>query len=313
MDSVSQFVLGAAVGVWVSPKKTPKIALISGLIATIPDLDIFLDYGNDLLNTVNHRGFSHSLFYLTLFAPFLAVILFKFVKTLSFYRWLVLVWLVLVTHALLDSFTIYGTALFLPFSEKRVMLGSIFIIDPIYTLPLVFSLIYLLSRKSAKFNYLVLMFSTIYLIWSVLAQYIVLSHRGLESVRSFATPTPFNTYLWRTVSVDEKYISQEFVYFIDALKLGDFYIQKTIPKDIKNNQDLFTNDYIKHYANFSSGFYNLKVDGDKLILYDLRMGTIFNPVFRFVVAQKVGEEWQSIMPYKLKTERSFKGMFGDGR
>ena len=45
-------------------------------------------------------------------------------------------WLALVTHPLLDAMTVYGTQLALPFSDHPFGVGSIFIIDPLYTLPL---------------------------------------------------------------------------------------------------------------------------------------------------------------------------------
>lgn len=101
--------LGASIGLAVSPIKTRRIALISGLVATIPDLDIFINYGNDLANVVNHRGFSHSLLFLSLLAPALARLLKKIDKKtlLTYRRWLVLCFLVLTIHPLLDSLTIF--------------------------------------------------------------------------------------------------------------------------------------------------------------------------------------------------------------
>ena len=48
-----------------------------------------------------------------------------------------MVWLCLVTHPLLDAFTVYGTQILLPFSDYPVGWSTLFIIDPLYTLPLV--------------------------------------------------------------------------------------------------------------------------------------------------------------------------------
>ena len=45
------------------------------------------------------------------------------------------VFLCLTTHALLDALTIYGTQLFWPVWKEPIALGSMFIIDPAYTLP----------------------------------------------------------------------------------------------------------------------------------------------------------------------------------
>ena len=85
-----------------------------------------------------HRTESHALFYLTLLSPLLAWLWLQCGSTTSSLRrtWLA-VWLVLVTHPLLDTMTVYGTQLALPFSNYPFGVGSIFIIDPLYTLPLV--------------------------------------------------------------------------------------------------------------------------------------------------------------------------------
>jgi inner membrane protein len=297
MDSITQFVLGASVGIALSPKKTPKVAIISGCIATLPDLDILLDYGNDLDNIVNHRTFSHAFFYLTIFTPFLAIILAKFFKFMSFYRWWFLTWLVLITHIILDAFTIFGTGLFLPFNDMRVMIGSIFIIDPLYTLPLLFSLIYLLIKKQAKYNKLALIISTIYLIWTFIVQSFL-----IPNGKSFATPTPFNSFLWRVVEVESGSAKQYFV---------NIFGQKSTAKSIKLNHNLsnINPGVIKKYANFSSGFYRLEVKNNQLILSDLRMGNIFHPVFSFIIATKVNGAWQQIKPQKLQNQLSFANAF----
>lgn len=74
MDSLSQLALGASLGVAVMGRRTAvwKAALWGGMAGTLPDLDVFIDYGEPLASMVNHRGASHSLFYLTLLSPLLA-------------------------------------------------------------------------------------------------------------------------------------------------------------------------------------------------------------------------------------------------
>ena len=44
--------------------------------------------------------------------------------------------LALVTHPLLDAFTVYGTQLLWPLPMRPVMWSSVFIIDPLYTFSL---------------------------------------------------------------------------------------------------------------------------------------------------------------------------------
>ena len=304
MDSITQFSLGAAIGIAISPKKTPKIAIISGLLASLPDLDILIHYSNDLESVVNHRGFSHSLFFLTLVSPLLALIVFKVFNHISYFRWWLITFLVLITHTLLDSFTIYGTSLFLPFSDEKIMLGSIFVIDPIYTLPLLISFVYLLIRKKPwliqgkSFNTMALVFSQLYLLFGIAMQQIL-----TPAGHAFATPTPFNSYLWRIVKVDEENISE---YFVDI-----FGNQKSAVS-IKNQQSLksISPENANKYAKFSSDFYNLKVDNNQLILQDLRMGNIKNPIFSFVIAEKIDNKWQQIQPRRYPVKVNISAAFG---
>ena len=73
MDSLTQIVLGAAVGEAVLGKKLGNRAMLWGAIAgTIPDLDVFIKYFTDeITSTELHRGVSHSL----VFSIIMAVIL----------------------------------------------------------------------------------------------------------------------------------------------------------------------------------------------------------------------------------------------
>ena len=79
MDSLTQIVLGAAVGEAVLGKKIGNRAMLWGGIAgTIPDLDVFIKlFTDELTSTELHRGISHSLFFSLLMAPILAWLVHK--------------------------------------------------------------------------------------------------------------------------------------------------------------------------------------------------------------------------------------------
>ena len=51
-------------------------------------------------------------------------------------RWCLALLAAMATHPLLDGLTIYGTQLLQPFTDEAFGVGSMFIIDPLYTLPL---------------------------------------------------------------------------------------------------------------------------------------------------------------------------------
>ena len=74
MDSLTQIVLGAAVGEVVLGKKIGNKAMLWGAIAgTIPDLDVYQSLLYDSLKANElHRGISHSLLFSLLMAPLLA-------------------------------------------------------------------------------------------------------------------------------------------------------------------------------------------------------------------------------------------------
>ena len=82
MDSLTQIVLGAAVGEAVLGKKIGNKAMLWGAIAgTIPDLDVFIKLFTDpITSTELHRGISHSLFFSIVMAPVLAWLVSKYQK-----------------------------------------------------------------------------------------------------------------------------------------------------------------------------------------------------------------------------------------
>jgi inner membrane protein len=220
MDSLTQIALGAAVGTAVLGRKAgPKAALWGAVCGTLPDLDVLLPYGDPVKDFTFHRAESHSLFWLTVASPGLAWIIARLNRRLAgvgFRDWLLLVWLALVTHPLLDAFTVYGTQLLLPFSDYPVGVGSVFIIDPLYTVPLIVGVIAALRLRSRdparalRWNAAGLALSTLYLGWTVAAQSHVegVFHRTvaatpLAAARVLVTPTPFNSLLWRVVVMDD--------------------------------------------------------------------------------------------------------------
>lgn len=316
MDSISQFVLGASVGLAISPQKSVRIALIGGLVATLPDLDVFIDYGDAVSNIVNHRSFTHSALILSLFSLPLAFILQKiWQQIMSYWRWVFFAFSILLTHVALDSLTIYGTQVLWPFDVPSVMVGSIFIIDINYTLPLLISFIWLLRKKylpiifGLSINTWVLLLSTLYLALSMVLQNYVnnivpkpISHNSIN--RSLVTPTPSNLVIWRVVLMDDKYVYENFYnLFTGAGKWNKIAHQQ-------QNFQLGANLALKKYKKFSHGFYRLLQKNDKLIISDLRMGTTNMPVFNLAIAEKKNSIWQPIKAKKQKSRFGFKKMFG---
>ncbi len=305
MDSVSQLVLGSAIGVAVMGRRTAvwKAALWGGIAGTLPDLDALIDFGDPVRNMIYHRAESHGLFYLTLLAPMMAWLVSKIHgEPALFKRWCVALWLALFTHPLLDWFTIYGTQLLQPFSAHPFGIGSMFIIDPLYTLPLLLGLIFALSMKQfagLRWNALALIFSCAYLAWSVIAQVqverIVRKQLG-ERATFFVTPTPLNTVAWRIVVKRDADYLEGFYSFLDTNQNIEFDSFPNQPKLIEALKDNWA---ANRMASFTHGFYSLREVKGQAILTDLRMGQEPGYAFQFALAEREGSTWKSIVPEQI--------------
>ena len=181
MDSLTQIVLGAAVGEAVLGKKVGNKAMLYGAIAgTIPDLDVFASHFTDTVTALSvHRGFSHSIFFSVLFAPIFGWLVSRYETLRDFKSWSWLFFLAFVTHPILDAHTTWGTQLFWPF-DVRLAFKTIFVIDPIYTLPfLVFLILAMTQKRTAEkrqfYNKMGLWVSSCYLILTFFLKWIAFS------------------------------------------------------------------------------------------------------------------------------------------
>lgn len=297
MDSLSQVALGAAVGVAVMGRRTAvwKAALWGAVAGTLPDLDVFIDHGDPIRNMVLHRAETHAPFWLTLFSlPFAAAIARLHGEWARWRRWWLAMWLALVTHPLLDGMTVYGTQLGLPFTDHPYGVGSMFIIDPLYTVPLLAGALWALgsrgSRTGLRANAAGLLLSTAYLGWSVVAQQHVtqiaraaLAAQGIEAERLLVTPTAFNTVLWRVVAVSGAHYHEGFYSLRDpepSLAFDRFERGTALVPELQGI------DGVQRIMAFSHGFYKLHPQDQRLLITDLRMGQEPTYTFSFAVAER---------------------------
>lgn len=293
MDSLSQIALGAAVSVAVMGRRTAvwKAAAWGAVAGTLPDLDVFIDHGNAIHNMVLHRAETHAPFWLTLFSlPFAAGIARLHGEWAQWRRWWLAIWLALVTHPLLDTMTVYGTQLALPFSDHPFGVGSVFIIDPLYTLPLLVGTVWAMSTRKLKANTAGLVLSTAYLAWGVVAQQQVervaqasLAAQGITAERVLVTPTAFNSVLWRVVAVAGDSYHEGFYSLLDAtprIAFDRFSRGNALAAEVQGI------DGVQRISAFSKGFYKLQQDGARVKITDLRMGQEPAYTFSFVVAER---------------------------
>lgn len=133
MDPLTHVVTGVALS-QVVPAPSRGLAALAGVaFALLPDLDYLLIYHDRLAFIKYHRGFTHSLTGLLLFAC-LGAGLGRLLGGPRWFRALLLIGLlVLASHLFLDWATSYGTQLLNPFTRAKFTLDWLFIIDPIFT------------------------------------------------------------------------------------------------------------------------------------------------------------------------------------
>lgn len=289
MDSLTQIALGSAVSVAVMGRKTAvwKAALWGAIAGTLPDLDAFIDHGNAVLNMTRHRAESHALFYLTLAAPLLAWLVTRVHREAAlFKRWWLALWLTLITHPLLDTMTVYGTQLLQPFSDYPFGVGSVFIIDPAYTLPLIVGVVaalWLKGQRGLRWNTAGLLLSTLYLGLGVLAQQQAtqvarasLKTQAIAAEGLLVTPTPFNAVLWRLVATTPDTYREGYYSLLDDTQ----NIRWTVHQ---RGQALMASygaePSVRRIAAFSHGFFRLSEERGHLLVTDLRMG--MEPYYTF--------------------------------
>lgn len=296
MDSVTQIVLGAAVGEKILGRKIGNRAMLYGAIAgTIPDLDVVIGLFLDPLSAVEiHRGFSHSILFFSILSPLLGWFIARREKDskVSVINGASLVFWALFTHALLDAFTTWGTQLLWPMAYKFAF-RSIFVVDPLYTIPFLFCLIMAMRKARTDYNRTQwnnrgLKISSAYLMLTLVLKGVTyykfqwaITLSGLEVVALETKPTPLNTILW-TATAETK----------TAYWIGDYSFFDTRPivfNAYPKNRELldgFMQDKtILRLVDLSEGNYTVTKKDGKLYFNDLRFGLLnrntTNPEFAF--------------------------------
>ena len=308
MDSLSQIVLGGAIAAAIAPAGHRRAALLAGAaLGTLPDLDALVIplLGGDAVDQMTmHRSVSHSLFVL----PWLAALIWAWFRRRGGrvadapMRWFWAIQLALITHPLLDAFTVYGTQLWWPLSPPPTMWASVFIIDPLYTLWLLIACVvaWIVRERPLAQRALVagLALSTAYLGWSLVAKAQVdraadqaLTAMGLPDAPRFSVPMPFNTLLWRVVAMTpEGYVEAERSLVADRGPMR-FRAQRSDVAALRAVADF---DRVARLRWFNHGFMKAEECKGRLIVSDLRMGLEPDYIFNFVVAERNSPRWRAV-------------------
>jgi len=291
MDSVTQIVLGAACGEIALGKKIGNKALLFGAIGgTIPDLDVFIGtafYSNAIDAMAFHRGFMHSIVFAFIASYFLGLFIHKFYNTgkrittdTTRKDWILLFFLSIFTHPLLDSFTPYGTQLFLPFSDYRVAFNNISVADPAYTIPFLICLIVTMffnrtNTKRMKWAKAGIYISSTYLLFTLGNKIYIDSvfkksfeKANISYLRFRAQPTLLNNMLWYGIAETKTDYKIGYYSLFDKSNVVQTFVSipKNDPIENLNHPDLKTLTW------FSDNYYFVekKENPSKIIYNDLR-------------------------------------------
>lgn len=294
MDSFTQIALGIAIAEVCAGKKLKnKTVLYGAVLGTIPDLDVLVGLFLNPVDTILiHRGISHSLFLFLFLSPILGWIISKIEREkINFIQASGMVFWCLFTHVLLDMFTSWGTQILWPL-DYRFALKTIFVIDPLYTIPLVITLILVWKTKDTilRKKYIIrgLFISSFYLLLSCFIKIYALNQfekaltkQGIHYSEIIVKPTAFNLILWNAnVATQKNYL------------LGDYSLFDTQPisftaysKNKNLESQLIGNSDFEKLKKASEGWYIISQKNQSLYFNDLRFGLLNddpkNPQFAF--------------------------------
>lgn len=306
MDSLTQAVLGASVAYVVGGRVLGRRALVVGaVVGSLPDLDVLVPYDDAVANFTYHRSWSHSYFTLSALAVFFTLTARSWFHRygLSLRRTFLMLWLVLVTHPLLDSFTVYGTQVLWPISDFPVAWGTIFIIDPLFTLPMLIAIGLVLARERAgtqrpgisnharsglSIMRTGLCVSFFYLCITVVLFFYVtnsvrpaFAQQGVTPDRFLVLPTP-GSVLWRVVGRRPDQYMESFHSLLKPTRELQFMHFDTNDELLKPLADFQP---VERLRWFTRGFYAADLENNSVIVSDLRMGVEAQYVFRFEVGR----------------------------
>jgi len=285
MDSITQATLGAAVGEALLGKKAGyKAPLLGAVIGTLPDLDIL---ANPFMTVVEqiyfHRSISHSFFTVIVAAPLLGLLLNRYIKNeqSGWKTWWKFSFWILLTHILIDIPTTYGTQVFQPFSNYPLATDIIFIVDPLFTLPVLTGVIIaLFMRRDSGIRLWVnragLILGASYMLWATGIKAHVHSwfSAKFENVNGYyeklkTMPNGPTTLFWSGFALKNDTLSVATYSVFNSAGNPDSH---KIPRNSHLIQDFLHTDEIEVVLWFSRGYYHVEETSDGFLFYDLRFG-----------------------------------------
>ncbi|HWR32651.1 MAG TPA: metal-dependent hydrolase [Chitinophagaceae bacterium] len=287
MDSFTHIALGACIGDAFAGKQLGKRAMFLGAVAqSVPDIDFVASFwSNTSENLLAHRGFTHSILFVLLITPLLALLAERWHRPhdISIRKWMLFFGAQAFIHLLIDGMNVYGVGWFEPFSHHRISYNWIFVADPFYSvwLGIAFVVLLGLKKKHPKRSWWVRFgvgMSSIYLLYCGLNKIKidndvrdVFRKQHISYNSYFTTPTPLNNWLWYVVAENDSGFNIGYRSLFDKERKIDFHFvprNDSILKPVSDHEDL------QKLIRFSKGYYSVQKWNDTLVFNDLRFGQI---------------------------------------
>ena len=197
--------------------------------------------------------------------------------------------------------TIYGTQIFWPFDTTPRAIPVLFIIDPLFTLPILSGVLAMLVLKrnhalGRHLNRAGLFLSLVYLTWAICAGEMVegrvrekLARQGVSYSQLISSPAPFTTLLWRVVGIEKDRYFETYISLFDGNTplFVDFY-----PRNLSLMTGIEEHPPVVKLKWFTRGYYTFSTVDEYVIMTDLRMGS--EPDYVFLLSRSLN--WKICIP-----------------
>lgn len=287
MDSITHIALGACMGEAFAGKQLGRKAMLWGALAqSAADIDFLAAFWLDTTdNLLAHRGFTHSLLFVALITPIMALLAERWHRphNISLYKWMIFFGGVIFFHVFIDAFNNYGVGWLEPFNHARISFNSIYVADPFFSVwtGIAFAGLILAGRNSNRRKFwwrFGLGLSGLYLTYCLVnkskidsdVRQILKKERIVYS-RYFTTPAPLQNWLWFVVAGTDSGYYVGYRSLLDSKKHIDF---EYFPRNDSLLSEVHDHENLQKLIRFSQEFYTVERWSDTLVFNDLRFGQV---------------------------------------
>jgi inner membrane protein len=206
-------------------RDTGRWGTIAGIAGSVfPDVDgilgIFL--GTEFMIKY-HRNLTNSIFLAVPFSVLFAWVSVRLSGTKRFWSFFLIVLVEVLAHTFMDLITSYGTMILSPLSKSRFSLDWVFIIDPYFSLTLLFSIIalFICKKKATLIARISLILVALYIClcaynhsWALNLAKRYAAEKALDAQRVASLPQPLSPFFWGNYILTERRVHAGFVNLI---------------------------------------------------------------------------------------------------